>query len=82
MSDTQSFPFAARLLHTGQYAALLPDLAECELDKAQVVKLTHPVLDPLSRSLSLAWNPRLLEVRPKAQEVIAYFMQQFAVRFS
>ncbi|WP_290547479.1 hypothetical protein [Akkermansia sp.] len=37
------------------------------------MKVTHPALDRLSRSISLAWNPRLLRVRPAARRVIDVF---------
>ncbi len=74
MNATQSFPFAMRLLHTGGYAAVLPDIAEVEL-QTHVHKLESPLLVPLARRLSLAWNPRLLRVRPAAEEIIRFFVQ-------
>ena len=74
MNATQSFPFALRLLKTGGYAAILPDIAEVELPK-DVLKLESPALESLGRKLSLAWNPRLLRVRPAAEEVIRFFIQ-------
>ena len=70
--ETQSFPFAARMLKSGAFMAILPCMAEKELGKG-FVKVTHPALDGLSRSISLAWNPRLLRVRPSAKQVIDVF---------
>ena len=72
---TQSFPFALRLLRTGGYAAILPDIAEVELP-AGVAKQEIGPLSALSRRLSLAWNPRLLRVRPAAEELIRFFVQK------
>lgn len=74
VNATQSFPFALRLLRTGGFAAILPDIAEIELP-GDVLKLESPALEPLTRKLSLAWNPRLLRVRPAAEEVIRFFIQ-------
>lgn len=70
--ETQSFPFAARMLKSGAFMAILPCMAEAELGGG-FVKVTHPALDRLSRSISLAWNPRLLRVRPAARRVIDVF---------
>ena len=70
--ETQSFPFAARMLKSGAFMAVLPCMAEAELGGG-FVKVTHPALDRLSRSISLAWNPRLLRVRPSARRVIDVF---------
>lgn len=79
MNATQSFPFALRLLKTGGYAAILPDIAEVELPD-DVLKLESPALESLSRMLSLAWNPRLLRVRPAAEAVIRFFIQTLTRR--
>ena len=79
MNATQSFPFALRLLKTGGYAAILPDIAEVELPD-DVLKLESPALESLSRKLSLAWNPRLLRVRPAAEAVIRFFIQTLTRR--
>ena len=70
--ETQSFPFAARMLKSGAFMAILPCMAEEELGKG-FFKVTHPALDRLARSISLAWNPRLLRVRPSAGKVIEAF---------
>lgn len=70
--ETQSFPFAARMLKSGAFMAVLPCMAEKELGEG-FVKVTHPALDRLARSISLAWNPRLLRVRPSARRVIDVF---------
>ena len=61
--ETQSFPFAARMLKSGAFMAILPCMAEKELGEG-FVKVTHP---------ALAWNPRLLRVRPSAKRVIDVF---------
>ncbi len=79
LNATQSFPFALRLLQTGGFAAILPDIARIELPE-DVLKLESPALEPLTRQLSLAWNPRLLRVRPAAEEVIRFFIRTLTQR--
>lgn len=75
LNATQSFPFALRLLCTGGYAAILPDIAEADLPQ-DVLKLECSALDVLTRRLSLAWNPRLLRVRPAAEELIRFLVRE------
>ena len=43
------------MLKSGAFMAILPCMAEKELGEG-FVKVTHPALDGLSRSISLAWN--------------------------
>ncbi len=73
LNATQSFPFAAQLLATQRYAAILPDIAEKHLPPG-TIRLDDPLFDPLSRELSLAWNPRLFRVRPAAEQVVRAFL--------
>ncbi len=75
LNGTQSFPFAARLLETGCYAAILPDIAEKHLP-AGTIRVDDPLFDPLAREISLAWNPRLFRVRPAAEQVIRAFLHE------
>ncbi len=75
LCGTQSFPFAARLLRSGTYMAILPHTAERDFDDS-ILKVECPDLAPLNREFSLAWNPRLIKVRPVAERVIAFFLKQ------
>lgn len=67
--ETQSFPIAERLLKTGAYTAILPSVAARSLG-ADYVAISHPILKKLSRRIMLAWNPRLLRIRPMAKYII------------
>lgn len=67
--ETQSFPIAERLLKTGAYTAILPSVAARSLG-ADYVAISHPILKKLSRRIMLAWNPRLLRIRPMAKHII------------
>ncbi len=74
LNGTQSFPFAARLLATGQYAAILPHIAEQHLPPG-TLRMDSPLFEPLARELSLAWNPRLFRVRPAAEQLVGEFLR-------
>lgn len=70
--ETQSFPFAARLMQEQTCMAILPTIAEIDLDSSYI-NIPIPFLERLGRDIVLAWNPRLLKIRPSAREVIHYF---------
>jgi len=59
-----SFTQAARLVQSGQYGGVLPGIARVDFDPSRVVEIPLPFLKDYSRKLCVAWNPRLVEVRP------------------
>lgn len=59
-----SFTQAARLVPSGSYGAVLPGIARVDFDPAQTVEIPLPFLKGYARKLCVAWNPRLVEVRP------------------
>jgi DNA-binding transcriptional LysR family regulator len=59
-----SFTQAARLVLSGNYGGVLPSIAKGDFDASRVVEIPLPFLKNYSRMLCLAWNPRLVEVRP------------------
>lgn len=69
---TESFPTAAHLLRSGAYMAILPCIAEIDLPPDSCQKIIHPALTSLTRNISLAWNPRLLKIRPHSQDIIDF----------
>lgn len=71
--QTQSFPFASRLLQEKSCMAVLPSIAEIDLND-EYIKVPTSLFAPLGRDIALAWNPRLLKVRPAARQVIEYFL--------
>ena len=72
--ETQSFPFASEMLKSKSYMAILPEMCEKFLPSG-IVKIQPPFFKVLERDIVLAWNPRLLAVRPSAKEVIDYFIK-------
>lgn len=65
---TESFPQAARAVHTGQYAAILPLHARPDFPPGEVKIVEAPFLRKTGRRVVLAWNPRLLRVRTGAEQ--------------
>jgi DNA-binding transcriptional LysR family regulator len=59
-----SFTQAARLVLSEEYGGVLPGMARVDFDPARIVEVPLPFLRNYSRNLRLAWNPRLVEVRP------------------
>jgi DNA-binding transcriptional LysR family regulator len=59
-----SFTQAACLVHSGNYGGVLPGMARTDLDPSRIVEVPLPFLKDYSRKLCVAWNPRLVEVKP------------------
>ncbi len=59
-----SFTQAARLVLSGNYGGVLPGIARVDFDPSCVTEIPLPFLKNYSRKLRIAWNPRLMDVRP------------------
>ena len=59
-----SFTQAARPVLSGNYGGVLPGIARVDFDSSRVVEIPPPFLKNYSRKHCVAWNPRLVEVRP------------------
>jgi len=59
-----SFTQAARAVHAGACGAVLPQIAVQDFDPAKVLQLPLPFLREKFNHICLAWNPRLVEMRP------------------
>jgi len=66
----QTFPEAAHALKSGEFTAILPKPAEIELDMAGVKRVKVDFLSPMAREIAIAWNPRLLNMRPAVQRYL------------
>jgi DNA-binding transcriptional LysR family regulator len=68
-----SFTQAARAVGTARFGAVLPAMAAGDFDQGTVLQLPLPFLKNAMHPLCLAWNPRLIEMRPtlgRAREVL------------
>jgi DNA-binding transcriptional LysR family regulator len=66
----QSFPQTLAAVRSGAFAAVLPALATADLPAKGFHEIADPSLRGLSRELVLAWNPRLVRVRPAASKLL------------
>lgn len=76
--ETQSFPFAAEAMKTKAYMAILPEMCENTLPSG-IVKIQPSFFKMLERDIVLAWNPRLVAVRPSVRPLIDYFVKELGV---
>jgi DNA-binding transcriptional LysR family regulator len=67
--ECDSFPQACRSLGSGEFVAILPTIARCDLPKEAYLELPLPFLNKRPRQLCLAWNPRTLRLRSEAVRV-------------
>ena len=67
--ECDSFPQACRALSSGEFTAILPTIARCDLPKDAYWELPLPFLNKRPRQICLAWNPRTLRLRSEAVQV-------------
>lgn len=71
--ETLTATQACRAVLSEKYAAILPSIAAVDLDPARFVELPLPWLKALDRNICLAWNPRVMQLRPGLQKVSEAF---------
>jgi DNA-binding transcriptional LysR family regulator len=67
--ECASFPLVARAVQTEALAAILPTLAAGELRGAKAREFRLDILSALEREMCIAWNPRLLRIRPALEPI-------------
>lgn len=75
----QSFPQTVSALKSGRFWAIVPELAVRDLPATGLHRLHDSALQQLDREAMLAWNPRLVRVRPKAAKLAARLQQALAI---
>lgn len=75
----QSFPQNLAALRTGRFWAIVPEIAVRELPSGAAHRLTDPLLAQLDREAMLAWNPRLVRVRPNAARIATMLQHTLAL---
>jgi DNA-binding transcriptional LysR family regulator len=75
----QSFPQTIAALKSGRFWSIVPELAIPELPAGTVQRIHDAVLRQLDREAMLAWNPRLVRIRPKAAKIAARLQQALAL---
>lgn len=67
----QSFPQTMAAIKTGRYWSIIPEMAVLDLEPGTVQQISDGALSALAREAMLAWNPRLLRIRPGASKIAA-----------
>lgn len=67
----QSFPQTMAALRTGRFWAIVPEIAERDASPSTLQRISDPALRHLDREAMLAWNPRLVRIRPSASKIAA-----------
>jgi DNA-binding transcriptional LysR family regulator len=75
----QSFPQTMAALRSGRFWAIVPELAARDLPGGMVQKLVDASLSQLDREAMLAWNPRLVRVRPNAAKLATRLQHSLAI---
>jgi DNA-binding transcriptional LysR family regulator len=75
----QSFPQTMAALRSGCFWAIVPELAVRELPSGVVHRVSDTLLQRLDREAMLAWNPRVIRVRPNAAKIAARLQQVLAI---
>lgn len=75
----QSFPQTLAAVRTGKFWGIVPELAVPELPASTAHRIADPALHVLDREAMLAWNPRLIRVRPNAAKISARLHQVLAM---
>jgi len=65
----QSFPQTMAAVKSGRFAAIVPEMAVHDLPAGLANRIHDRALQVLDREAMLAWNPRLVRVRPKASKL-------------
>ncbi len=66
----ESFPQTVAAVKSGSFAAIVPELAIRDLPIGSFHTISDVSLKTLKRELVLAWNPRVIKVRPHAVRVL------------
>jgi DNA-binding transcriptional LysR family regulator len=64
---------ACHAVLSGGYASILPSFASADLVPERFVEVPLPMLRSYERIVCLAWNPRLLRLRPGLEKVVNTF---------
>jgi DNA-binding transcriptional LysR family regulator len=75
----QSFPQTMAALRSGRFWAIVPELAARDLPSGAAHRLADALLVQLDREAMLAWNPRLVRVRPNAAKIAARLQHTLAI---
>jgi DNA-binding transcriptional LysR family regulator len=69
---------ACKAVSLGHYCSILPTIAATELDEAHFVHFDVPF--GYERNICLAWNPRIISIRPAVERIINALKEELLTR--
>lgn len=75
----QSFPQTMAAVRSGQFAAIVPEMAATDIPAGLAYEIHDPRFEVLEREAMLAWNPRLVRVRPNAMKLASKLHECFRI---
>lgn len=78
----QSFPQTVAAVRTGGFWAIVPELALREFKEGSIQRVADERLRTLDREAMLAWNPRLVRVRPNAAKIASCLQHSLTLESS
>lgn len=75
----QSFPQTMAALRSGCFWAVVPELAVRDLANGVAHRVSDSLLQQLDREAMLAWNPRVVRVRPNAAKIATRLQHLLAI---
>ena len=75
----QSFPQALAAVRSGGFASILPTIALKELEADSYVEVSANELNDLRRDIVIAWNARMVSVRPNTKKLIEQLQQAWRI---
>jgi DNA-binding transcriptional LysR family regulator len=75
----QSFPQSLAAVRSGGFASILPTLALKELEPGSYTEIATSELNDLRREIVLAWNARLVSVRPNTRKLIEHLQHAWRI---
>lgn len=75
----QSFPQTMAALRSGRFCSIVPEIALREIDPSSVQRVADPLLQKVEREAMLAWNPRLIRIRPNAAKIAARLQETLSI---
>jgi DNA-binding transcriptional LysR family regulator len=75
----QSFPQTMAALRSGRFWSIVPEIAARDLPSGTLHRVPDAALATLDREAMLAWNPRLVRIRPNAAKIATRLQHALAL---
>jgi len=73
--ECESLPEVREAVASGEFVGILPNVAGGSLSADECVTISSPLFAKLTREISLAWNPRILRLRPASAKTLSWLQK-------